>query len=253
VLIDDWLARKMFGNEDPIGRRIMLPPEVVGKMPGLEIVGIYGHMVHYGPGEHEYAAGSMMMPFAAIAQFAPQWFRGMKVMVRADGDLSLLASAVRREVATIDPELPVYEVKTMEAAVHEAMSGRRFALLLLGLFAGVALLLAAVGVYGVMSYGVVQRTREIGIRMALGAEPRSVLALVMRQGSGVAGAGVLAGGVLALGAAKAVAGALYGVSFLDPLAWGSAFAVLLLVASLANLIPARRASRVDPSLALRSE
>ncbi|HEY6909094.1 MAG TPA: ABC transporter permease [Myxococcales bacterium] len=253
VLIDDWLARKMFGDEDPIGRRIMLPPEVVGKMPGLEVVGIYRHMVHYGPGEHDYAAGGMVMPFAAVAQFAPQWFRAMKVMVRADGDLGALSSAVRREVAAVDPELPVYDVKTMEAAVHESMSGRRFAVLLLGLFAGVALLLAAVGVYGVMSYGVVQRTREIGVRMALGAGQDAVLRLVVRDGMRLAGVGIVIGFGLAAALSRVLRGMLFGVSAYDPLSYALLTVVLAGVALLASWVPARRAARVDPAIALRAE
>ena len=253
VLIDDWLARKMFGSEDPIGRRIMLPPEVVGKMPGLLIVGVYGHMVHYGPGEHDYAAGSMMMPFTAVAQFAPQWFRGMKVMVRADGDLGALAASVRREVAAIDPQLPVYDVKTMEAAVYESMSGRRFALLLLGLFAAVALLLAAVGVYGVMSYGVVQRTKEIGIRMALGAAQETVLRLVVGDGMRLAAAGIVLGLGLAVALSRVLRGMLFGVSAFDPVAYAGLTVVLAGVALLASWLPARRAARVDPATALRAE
>ena len=253
VMLDDALARKLFGSEDPIGRRLAFPPEVVGNMRGPEIVGIYAHMVHYGPGEHEMAVGSMLMPFAMVAQFAPQWFHGMKVMVRAEGDLAALVPAVRREVAAIDPELPVYEVKTMEAAVDESLSRRRFALLLLGLFAAVALALAAVGAYGVMSYGVVQRTKEIGIRMALGAEQHAVLRLVVGDGMRLAAFGIAIGFGLAVGLSRVLRGMLFGVSSFDPIAYAGLTLVLAGVALLASWLPARRAARVDPVIALRAE
>jgi len=225
----------------------------VGNMRGPEIVGIYAHMVHYGPGEHELAVGGMLRPFAMVAQFAPQWFHGMKVMVRAEGDLAALVPAVRREVAAIDPELPVYEVKTMEAAVDESLSGRRFALLLLGLFAAVALALAAVGVYGVMSYGVVQRTKEIGIRMALGAEQHAVLRLVVGDGMRLAAFGIAIGFGLAVGLSRVLRGMLFGVSSFDPIAYAGLTLVLAGVALLASWLPARRAARVDPVIALRAE
>ncbi|MGZ6141964.1 MAG: FtsX-like permease family protein, partial [Myxococcales bacterium] len=228
-------------------------PEVVGKMRGPEIVGIFAHMVHYGPGDPEVIRGAMIMPYAMIAQFAPQWAHGVKVMLRADGDLSTLAAAVRREVAALDPELPVYDVKTMDAAVAESMSGRRFSLLLLGLFASVALLLAAVGVYGVMSYGVVQRTKEIGIRMALGAGQDSVLRLVVGDGMRLAGAGIVLGIGLAVTLSRLLRGMLYGVSAFDPIAYAGLTAVLAVVALLACWLPARRAARVDPAIALRAE
>jgi ABC-type antimicrobial peptide transport system permease subunit len=117
----------------------------------------------------------------------------------------------------------------------------------------VAMLLASIGLYGVIAYSVARRTREIGIRMALGARPSAVVGLVMKQGITLAAVGVGAGSLLALGAAKAVAGALYGVSFIDPIAWGSAIALLFTVSALANLVPAQRASTVDPSGALRAE
>ena len=253
VLIDDALAHKLFGDADPLGRHLAFPPEVVGKMRGPEIVGVFSHMVQNGPGDPEIIRGAMLMPYAMLAQFAPQWGHGMKVVLRADGDLSTLAAAVRREVAALDPELPVYEVKTMDAAVAESLSGRRFSLLLLGLFAGVALLLAAVGVYGVMSYGVVQRTKEIGIRMALGAGQDSVLRLVVGDGMRLAGAGIVLGMGLAVGLSRLLRGMLYGVSAFDPAAYAGLTLVLAGVALLASWLPARRAARVDPAIALRAE
>jgi len=253
VLIDDALARKLFGNDDPLGRHLAFPPEVVGDLRGPEIVGIYGHMVHYGPGSGETIHTGMIMPYALEAQFAPQWHRSFTVAVRADGDLAALLPAVRREVLALDPELPVYNVKTLEAALDESLSGRKFSLILLGLFAAVALALAAVGVYGVMSYGVVQRTREIGIRMALGARQGDVLRLVVGDAFRLSVLGIGIGVALAVGLSRLLRGMLFGVSPFDPTAYFGLTLVLGLVALIASWLPARRAAQVDPSVALRAE
>jgi putative ABC transport system permease protein len=140
----------------------------------------------------------------------------------------------------------------METQVAATILPARFAAIGVSAVGIVAMLLAAVGLYGVIAYSVARRTREIGIRMALGARPNAVLALVMRQGLGVAAAGAAVGGLVAIGAAKALSGALYSASWLDPIAWGGALSVLATVSVLANAVPAMRAARVDPSEALRS-
>ena len=164
-----------------------------------------------------------------------------------------MVSAVRREVLALDAELPVFEVKTMESAVDQSLAGRKFSLLLLGLFAAAALALAAVGVYGVMSYGVVQRTREIGIRMALGAREEDVLRLVVGDAFRMAAFGIAIGIVLAFALSRVLRGMLYGVSAFDPLAYAALTLVLAVIALLASWLPARRAARVDPGVALRAE
>ncbi len=253
VLIDDALARKLFGTEDPLGHHLAFPHEVVGNMRGPEIVGIFGHMVQYGLDDQGPVQAAMIMPYAMMAQFAPQWFQGITLLVRGAGDPQQLTSAVRREVLALDAELPVYNVKTMEAAVSDSLAGRRFSMLLLALFALVALALAAVGVYGVMSYGVVQRTREIGIRMALGARQRDVLRLVVSGGARLAGAGIGIGIALAVGLSRVLRGMLYGVNAFDPLTYSGLALALALVAFVATWLPARRAARVDPNIALRAE
>jgi predicted permease len=253
VLIDDALARKLFGSEDPLGHRLAFPPEVVGNLRGPEIVGIYAHMVQNGPGDHDPIDAGMILPFAVTAEFAPQWHRNITLVLRTDGDPAQLAGAVRREALALDPELPVYNVKTMDAAVDDSLSGRRFSLLLLGLFAAVALALAAVGVYGVMSYGVVQRTREIGIRMALGARQQDVLGLVVGDALRLAVLGVAMGLVLAFGLSRFLRGMLYGVSNFDPISYAGLTLILMLVALFAAWLPARRAAKVDPAIALRAE
>jgi putative ABC transport system permease protein len=253
VLIDDGLARRLFPGSDPIGQHLSFPPEVVGNMRGPEIVGIFAHMQQYGPGDANLIDSGIMLPFAVGAEFAPQWYRGMTVLLRSQGELGPLVAAARREVLALDPELPVYNVKTMDAAVDDALSGRRFSLVLLGLFAAVALLLAAVGVYGVMSYGVEQRTREIGIRMALGARQEEVQRMVVRDGARLAGAGIAIGIALAVLLSRVLRGMLFGVSTFDPLSYVGLTLVLAAVALFASWLPARRASKVDPGVALRAE
>jgi putative ABC transport system permease protein len=240
VLIDDALARKLFGDKDPLGARLAFPPEIVGNLRGPEIVGVSAHMVQYGPGDAGPIQAGMILPFAMTAQFAPQWHRSFTLLLRAAGDPSRLAAAVRREVLALDPELPVYELKTMDSAVDQSLAGRKFSLVLLGLFAAAALALAAVGIYGVMSYGVVQRTREIGIRMALGARKEDVLRLVVSEGFRLAVAGIAIGIALAVALSRVLRGMLFGVSAFDPLA----YLVLTLGAGLhrpARLLGARSA------------
>jgi predicted lysophospholipase L1 biosynthesis ABC-type transport system permease subunit len=253
VVIDDALARKLFGTADPLGQRLRFPPEAVGELPGLEIVGVYGHMVPNAPGETDTVQNGIILPFAMTAQFAPQWHRNFALLLRSDGDPAQLAPAVRREVLSLDPELPVYNVKTMEAAVDESLSGRKFSLLLLGLFAAVALTLAALGVYGVISYGVVQRTREIGIRMALGARQADVLRLVVGDALRLAALGIAIGILLALGLSRFLRGMLFGIGTFDPVAYLGLTLTLAFVALFSSWLPARRAARVDPNIALRAE
>jgi putative ABC transport system permease protein len=153
----------------------------------------------------------------------------------------------------MNPNLPLVTAQTLDHSIAFGLSPQRVAASVAGSLGIVALVLTAIGIYGVTAYAVTRRTREIGIRIALGARPAAVVGLVLRQGLGTALAGVAVGAVLAAGAAKAMAGALYGVSFIDPLAWTSSIALLVSVSALANIVPARRASIVDPTQALRSE
>ena len=153
----------------------------------------------------------------------------------------------------LEPNVTFLHNQTMEAQVAASLLPARAGALGVSAVGVIAMMLASIGLYGVIAYSVSRRTRELGIRMALGARPSAVVGLVMKQGLGLAAAGLGIGAVLALGGAKAMAGALYGVSFVDPLAWSAAIGSLLVAAVLANLIPARRASSVDPSSALRSE
>ena len=178
---------------------------------------------------------------------------GEEIVARTRGDAGALLNAMRRELTALEPNVIFLDNQTMEAQVAATLLPAKIGAMSVSAVGVVAMLLASIGLYGVIAYSVARRTREIGIRMALGAKPSAVIGLVMRQGLGLAAVGVAAGTLLALGAAKAVAGALYGVSFVDPLAWSAAVVTLFVVSALANLVPARRASIVDPSSALRSD
>jgi putative ABC transport system permease protein len=175
------------------------------------------------------------------------------LLVRARGDARALLPAVRREILALDPEQPVYAISTLEESLRAALFPQRVSLVLIGLFAAVALVLAAVGVYGVISYGVATRTREIGIRMALGADARSVVRLVVRQAIVVVLLGLAVGLALALFAGRAMSTLLVDVTPQDPATLASVAAILAAVALAAGYLPARRAVRVDPSAALRHD
>jgi macrolide transport system ATP-binding/permease protein len=180
-------------------------------------------------------------------------FTGEVLLARTSGDAAALLGAMRREVLALEPQAVIIEGYTMNAQVEATLTPARLAAQTATLVGLVATVLAAIGLYGVIAYAVAKRTREIGIRMALGAAPGKVITMVMRQGLSVAAVGIAGGLFLAWLAARAIASGLYGVSALDPLAWGGALTLSLMSAAAANFIPARRASRVDPSIALRTD
>ena len=253
AVVDEAFARILFPGEDPIGQHLdsdWLGPEV----PDAEIVGVVEHVNHYGAGEPEQARAQLYYAFKQMPEKAlPDFLGGVFVGVRAKGDPAALAQTVRREVQQLDPHQPVYAVTTMEESLARSFSTQRLAALLLGLFAGLACVLAAVGLYGVMSYTVTQRRHEIGIRMALGARPRDVLRLVVGRGMLLAAAGIGLGLVGALAATRLLVSLLYGVSAADPAVYAGISLLLALVALAANYFPARRAMKVDPVVALRHE
>jgi putative ABC transport system permease protein len=244
VVVNENMAKKIWPGESPLGKRINFgDPAVPGDW--MTVVGVVAPVRHMAldedPGSEVYWP-QYQQPFADAS-----------LVLRTDQDPASQANAIRQAVRSLDPNLPVDQIRTMEELVASSLSQSRFKMVLLSLFAGLALVLAAVGVYGVVSYTVAQRTHEIGIRMALGAERRNVLRLVVRQGMVVVLIGVALGVALAFGASRYLAGQVYGVSAKDPLTFLAVPLVLIAVALLANYLPARRATQVDPLVALRQE
>jgi len=247
AVVSDDVARRFWPGETAIGKRLML---LNGQPRGPEwrtVVGVVGHVraLSLEGGESEEQV------YTPMAQGAVPFF---SVVLRTEGgDPAALSSRVREAIWSVDANQPVENLQTMEAIVHEASAGQRGYAMLLSIFAGVALILAVVGVYGVMAYSVARRTQEIGLRMSLGAGRPDVLGLVVSQGSLLAGLGLAAGAVLALGAARSLSGLLYGVSTYDPATFAAVALVLGALSLVACLIPAYRATRVDPIVSLRSE
>jgi putative ABC transport system permease protein len=245
VIISEALAREYFPNEEPLGKRIHLDVSTGKIDEGWEIVGVVGDVRMRGLGE-------MIKPCVYRPQAFSPWGSG-RLLIRTVGTPLALTEGVRKAVFEVDPSQPVANVRTVEDVIAASVAQRRFSLMLLSTFAGAALLLAAIGLYGVVAYTVAQRTREIGIRMALGANRGAVVALVLRQGMKLAGIGIVVGIAGALGLTRVLTKLLYGVKPNDPLTFAGVSLVLLCVAVLASWLPARRAGRVDPIVALRTE
>jgi putative ABC transport system permease protein len=186
-------------------------------------------------------------------QFTETWAQPENLVVRVKGDPSALAGPVRRIIASVDPEQPVAAVRTMDEILDRDVADRTQQMTLLGAFAGLALLLASIGLYGVLSYAVTQRSPEIGLRMALGATARSVLGMVVGRGLALTGIGLIVGLALAAAGTRSMKTMLYGVDPIDPATFASVSVLLCAIAALACWIPARRASRLDPLAVLREE
>ncbi len=252
VVIDDVFARTYFPNENPIGKRLNL----AGFGVQAEIVGVVGHVKQWGLDadsksaiEAQFDYPFMQLPEKLMALAA----NAVAVVLRTEGDPTAVMASVRRAVAEIDSREVVYNVQTMNEVVSNSFAARRLSMMLLGVFAGLALVLACVGIYGVISYLVGQRTHEIGVRVALGAQRNDVLRLVLGHGARMALIGVAVGIGFALGLTRLMANQLFGVSAHDPLTFGGVAVLLIIVAVAACYIPARRAMRVDPVVALRHE
>ncbi|HKB55836.1 MAG TPA: FtsX-like permease family protein, partial [Ramlibacter sp.] len=180
-------------------------------------------------------------------------FKTMTLVVRGRGDAASLTPVVREAVHDIDPELPIYNIRTLESIVDQSVAQPRLNGALMGLFAGAALLLAALGLYGVVSYSVAQRRRELGLRVALGAQPAAVLRLVLGEGLALAGVGIAVGAVGAVFAARLIRSWLFGIGPADPASFAGVALALALVALAASYLPARRAARVSPLIAMRGD
>jgi putative ABC transport system permease protein len=244
AIVNETMARTYWPNEDALGKRLALGSPRADNLYKT-IIGIVADTPH---GTLEAPPGrDCYLPFAARA---PQ---RIHLFVRAAGEPASLAAAVRQQVWAIDKELPVGKVSTLREFVSGTLAPRRFNTWLLGGFAALALLLGALGIYSVLAFSVTQRTQEIGVRLALGAQPRDVLALVIRQGMTLALLGVAVGVVAALALTRLLKTLLYGVSANDPLTFALLALLLAGVALLACYLPARRAAKVDPLIALRYE
>jgi putative ABC transport system permease protein len=249
IIINEAMARQYWPNEDPIGKRVASTDDNFWRDKPLwrEIVAVVKD-VRYTALDTE-ARAQMYTPFT---QFPPV-FSDRTLVARTDGDPQRFVPSVRGEVQAIDKDQPISHIRTMEKFVAGSVSQRRFNMSLLAVFAGLALLLAAVGIYGVMSYSVEQRTREIGLRMALGAQTRDVLRLVLRHGMTLTLIGAVIGLIAALGLTRLIENLLFGVSATDPVTFLVVASLLALVAMLACYLPARRATKVDPLVALKAE
>jgi predicted permease len=241
VIVNENLARRFWPNQDPIGRRL----ERGDQEPWRSVIGVVRDNKQFSVDNE---------PPISIYHPHDQFPIGtMFLVVRSTQDASTLSGGIAQEIRKLDPELPAFEFKTMDQRLSDALSRRRFSTFLLSVFAIVALVLAAIGLYGVMAYSVTQRTQEIGIRMALGAQPAKIMTMIVRNSFILVIAGIVIGLVGAFAVTRVMASLLYGVTATDKLTFAGPPFILTAVALLASYFPAKRAARVDPTVALRNE
>lgn len=252
IIVNDALARRQWPNEDPIGQTVVAPIQVIGpmgrslmKQPLFQVVGVVASVKN---------STLVRDPEPAIYfNFRQFPFRGLNIVVQGQGDAAALLGALRTSVQRIDPNLPLASARTVDRIIGEATDRPRALMLLMGMFAALALVLSALGIYSVMSYSVNQRRQELSVRMALGAQPNDVLWLVVRQGLRLALMGGAAGTVIALVVGRFMSSLLYGVSSVDAAAFIVAITLALVTALAACLLPARRAAALDPLAGLRAD
>ncbi|HEV8348313.1 MAG TPA: ABC transporter permease [Vicinamibacterales bacterium] len=247
AIVNEALARKYWPDDDPIGKRLTFSRQDV---KWYQIVGVAGNLKH-----RSLEIADVPEVYVPVAQplFAGPSPRPMFLVVRTAGDPMTAAAEVREVVASIDPNQPVSNIRSMEQRIGASLGSRRFTMLLIGVFAALALVLASIGIYGVVAYTVRERSHEIGVRLALGAQPRNVVAMLVGQGMTLASGGAAAGIVLAVALTRVMTGLLFGVSATDPATFAVITAGLALVAIIACYLPARRATAVNPVTALRNE
>jgi predicted permease len=250
IIVDEQLAAKFWPNQDPLGKRMYSPnsaEEITRIGPNTvfyTVVGVVGAVKEFGLVSQDERVGAYYFPMAQDTT------RTITVVARTSGDPMALAPTIRREIGALDPEMPFYDVHSMSERVEESVAGRRTAMALAVGFGMVALMLATVGIYGVLAYQVSQRTREIGIRMALGSDAGTVFGLILREGLTLLGLGFVLGLAGSFAMRRAVQGELYGVDPLDPVVVSAVAVLLGIVALTACAVPARRAARIDPVAAL---
>ena len=250
AIVDERLAKKFWPGADPVGRRVFRPDNTADltkpnkNTRWITVVGVVGETKMAGLVSKEDRVGTYYFPLAQEPE------RTITLAIKTQGDPAAVTSAIRQQLRTIDPELPLYSVQTMEERMTESLADRRTPMVLALIFAGVALFLAAIGIYGVLAYQVSQRTKEIGIRLALGSDARSIFTLVLKEGVVLLAAGLVVGIAGAFAIRRTLEAQLFGVDAMDPLVLASVGAVLGLVALTACLIPARRAAATNPLTAL---
>jgi predicted permease len=244
VIVDEYMAEQLWPGQDAIGKRIHIV-ELPAKDPWQTVVGVVGRVK-----QDSLDSNPRIAFYLPHTQFPT---RALTVAFRGNTSAGAMLSAAKSELRNLDLDLPMYRARTMEQQVNESLAGRRFSMLLLGVFAGVALALATIGIYGVMAYLVNQGTRELGIRIALGASPRNILSLVVRQGMALALAGVTVGLGAAFLLTRLIRSLLFGVDATDPITFAGIPFLLAIITLLACYIPAQRAARIDPLISLRCD
>jgi putative ABC transport system permease protein len=242
-VIDQTLARRYWPDQNPVGQQVKFG--FGAGIQGVKIVGVVGDIKSDG-----FDAPSVPHIYVPLGKFAPV---NAVVFLRSRGDVEHLGEAVRQVVERVDPNVPVHSISSMDEIIARSLADRRFALELLGVFAAVALLLAAVGIYGVMAYSFSQRTHEVGIRMALGAQRLDILRMALGEGMRIVVIGLASGLVGAAVVSRIFRSMLFNVAPADPITYFAVSAILAGVAIFACYIPARRATRIDPLIALREE
>ena len=247
AVVNEALARKHWQNDSPIGRRIAFSRD---EPQWYEIVGIVGNIKHRGLDAADRP--ELYVPYRQPL-FANWTVRPMYLAVRTDAEPLAVAATVRRELARVDRDQPISDVRTMDERIGRSLAARRFNMVLLAVFASLALTLAGIGIYGIVAYSVTERTHEIGVRLALGAQRRDVMAMIVAQGMVLTMIGTAVGVVSALLVTRMMSSLLFGVSAADPVTFAAIPVLLAAVAFVACWVPARRATRVDPLVALRTE